>query len=701
MRYQINRWSTLLLAGLMMLSATASAGVVAPIGIRALNENANSAPVNGLIVKLHSKSVVGAAKSSDHVVPLSQDQIQGLSGIAGVQLTYVRPMSSGLHVVKLPINLSVTQAQGLADVMSADPMVEYAEVDARMYASLTPNDTFYANQWHYHASASHGMNLPGAWDITTGSAAITTAVIDTGILPHIDLAGRTVSGYDMITSANTANDGGGRDADPTDPGDWITSAESTAVGGPYENCTVSNSSWHGTHVAGTVGAASNNNQGVAGVDWSGKILPVRVLGKCGGVTSDIVDAMKWSAGIAVAGVPANANPADVLNLSLGGAGVCGATMQATIDQIVALGKVIVVAAGNSNTNVSGHQPANCNNVITVAAHGPTSLITGYSNFGAGVDIMAPGGATPLNPGGVASTLDLGTTTALNDNQYVYYQGTSMAAPHVAGLAALMLSANGTLTPAQVTTVIQGTSRAFVPAQWCANNPNNCGAGIADAQAAVSAVASVTAPTVLAASASSSSQIDLSWTDNATNETGYKVERKIGVGGAFAQIGTAAANATSYNDTTAVAETTYYYRVRAYSPYNNSSYSSQANAAALAAPSSLSGVAASTTQIDLTWTDNSAIETSYKIEQSSNGTTYSQVGTTAANVATYSATGLTAGTTYYFRVRASSTSGNSSYSTAAAVTTASVAAGGGGSFSPWLLLVMFPLSLMAIRRVNKQ
>lgn len=183
---------------------------------------------------------------------------------------------------------------------------------------LVPNDPQYTNQWHY--KGTYGIDAPAAWDIITGSTDIVVAVIDTGICNHADLAGRYLPGYDFVSDVLVANDGGGRDGDASDPGDWITAAEDGS--GYFAGCGASDSSWHGTHVAGTIGAASNNNFGVAGINWVSKILPVRVLGKCGGNTSDIIDGMRWAAGLTVAGVPANPYPAKVLNMSLGGSGAC-------------------------------------------------------------------------------------------------------------------------------------------------------------------------------------------------------------------------------------------------------------------------------------------------------------------------------------------------------------------------------------------
>ncbi len=290
-------------------------------------------------------------------------RIQQLSQVTGTDLQYVRAMSGEAHVLKLPAALPVAEAEALAAEISAQPGVAYAEPDYMRQAIsdtpihvaaplLAPNDPQYANQWHYKyvANTSEGLNLPPAWDITTGLSTTVVAVIDTGILNHTDLAGRTVPGYDFIADTFVANDGNGRDNNPADPGDWIVANE---CGGIHS---AQDSSWHGTHVAGTIGAATNNGVGVSGVNWNAKILPVRVLGKCGGYTSDIVDGMRWAAGLSVSGVSANANPADVINMSLGGSGACSTTEQNAVNAIVAAGTAVVVAAGNDNANASGFSP---------------------------------------------------------------------------------------------------------------------------------------------------------------------------------------------------------------------------------------------------------------------------------------------------------------------------------------------------------
>ncbi|HEY6075015.1 MAG TPA: S8 family serine peptidase, partial [Anaerolineales bacterium] len=255
-----------------------------------------SMPTDQIIVKFKPKSVDFRTNAQ------SLETVMGeLSAAAGMEVQYVRPMSGDADVLRLQKRMSQDEAQAISQRLSALPDVEYAEPDAIMQHTFTPNDPQYGSQWHYYGT--YGIDAPAAWDITTGSASVTAAVIDTGITSHPDLVGRTWPGYDFISDYRVGNDGNGRDADPSDPGDWITSAEASS--GFFTGCPVDNSSWHGTHTAGTVGAASNNATGVAGINWTSRILPVRVLGKCGGYTSDIADGMRWAAGLPVAGVPAN------------------------------------------------------------------------------------------------------------------------------------------------------------------------------------------------------------------------------------------------------------------------------------------------------------------------------------------------------------------------------------------------------------
>ena len=419
------------------------------------------------------------AAAVDHIA-----QVSALSAVTEVELAFVRELEDNAIVVKLEEARDLVAINAIVADMLSLPEVDYAEPDLIMQTTRTPNDATYANQWHYFApvAGTYGANLPGAWDITTGSASIVVAVIDNGILPHAELAGRTVAGYDFIADSRIANDGNGRDNNPSDPGDWVTSAENSS--GFFAGCGARNSSWHGTHVAGTIAANSNNATGVAGINWQSKILPVRVLGKCGGYTSDIVDGIRWAAGLSVRGVPVNANRARVINLSLGGSGTCGSTYQNAINAVVNAGTVVVVAAGNSNANAANYSPASCANVITVASTGRTGSRAPYSNYGATVEISAPGGDTSTGASnGILSTLNTGTTTPGAD-AYAYYQGTSMATPHVVGIVSLLLSVNPNLTPAQVTTLLQANITPFPAGSTCTTA--NCGPGIVNATAAVSA-----------------------------------------------------------------------------------------------------------------------------------------------------------------------------------------------------------------------
>jgi serine protease len=439
-------------------------------------------PVRQLIVKYRKGAVTRGPVSG-------VEQMQLLSASSGVTLDYLRPMSGDAHVLRLAQALPVGQAEQVATQLAALPEVEYAEPDYWAYpddlfqapSALTTNDTYYNNQWHYFAPGSghYGVNAPGAWDITTGSSSVYVAVIDTGILDHVDLANRWTGGYDFIVDTAVSNDGNGRDNDPHDPGDW-TAAGDCGIGWPGYN-----SSWHGTHVAGTIAALSNNGQGVAGLNWVSKVIPVRVLGKCGGYTSDIVDGIRWAAGLSVSGVPNNPYPVKVMNLSLSGSGSCTSTYQNAINDAVNAGAVVVTAAGNNNTDASGYHPANCNNVITVAATNRNGSRAYYSNYGSLVEISAPGGETnSVSANGVLSTLNTGTSSPASDT-YAYYQGTSMAAPHVTGVASLLFSYNPSLTPAQLLQALQNNVTGFPSGSTC--NTSICGSGIVNAGQALASL----------------------------------------------------------------------------------------------------------------------------------------------------------------------------------------------------------------------
>ena len=416
----------------------------------------------------------------------------------------------------------------LARRLAADPEVEYAEPDRRVRRLAPPNDPLYttagaagpaSGQWYLKAPNSveySAIDAEGAWDITTGSAGVAVAVIDTGVrFDHPDLGSKLLNGYDFISNVGVANDGNGRDPDATDPGDWVTQADIDS-GTVARDCTVESSSWHGTQVAGLIGAATNNGVGMASVGRNVSVLPVRALGKCSGFVSDIVVGMRWAAGIDVGGgIPVNATPSRVLNLSLGtDAGPCGAAFSDAITSVRARGAVVVVSAGNS----AGHAvtaPANCPGAIAVAAVRHTGTKVGFSDLGPEVAISAPGGncvnttgpclyplLTTTNAG---STVPTGSTYTNGTTNITV--GTSFSAPLVSGVAALLLSTRPTLTPDQVKLVLQGSAFPFPTSGAASGTPqctaprtdtngqpvdqlecyctsSTCGAGLLDARAAV-------------------------------------------------------------------------------------------------------------------------------------------------------------------------------------------------------------------------
>ncbi|MEU1255037.1 S8 family peptidase [Streptomyces chartreusis] len=431
-------------------------------------EAAPGTPAERLIVGYKS----GAAEAKSNKAAEADAAAKGEE--AGEDLDFERRLGSGAALVGLGENLSRTDVADVVAEYRADPQVAYVVPDRLNKPLATPNDTEYSKQWDLFETTA-GMNVPGAWDVATGSG-VTVAVIDTGYVTHSDLGANIVAGYDFISDATVGNDGNGRDSNPADPGDW-TAANECASGDPAYG-----SSWHGTHVAGTIAAVTNNGKGVAGIAYGAKVSPLRVLGKCGGYDSDIIDAITWASGGTVSGVPANANVAKVINMSLGGGGACSTATQSAINAAVNRGTTVVVAAGNSNANASGYSPASCANVISVAAADRQGNRSYYSNYGSVVDIAAPGGETnSVAANGILSTLNSGAQGPSAEN-YDYYQGTSMAAPHVAGLAALMKSANPALTPAQIESAIKTNSRALPGT--CSGG---CGAGLADAAKTVQAV----------------------------------------------------------------------------------------------------------------------------------------------------------------------------------------------------------------------
>ncbi len=444
---------------------------------------------------------------------------QALSARLGMALRDGRELGARSQLVFA----SGTSSAALAARLAAQPDVEYAVVDGRQRALAAPNDPLYpagqtttpvVGQWYLRAPDAtivSAINAVSAWDVTTGHSSVVVAVLDTGIRPdHPDLQGKLFPGYDFIHDTPTANDGDGRDADPSDPGDGVTQAD---VDNQVPGCTTSdigNSSWHGTQTAGLIGAATNNGTGMASVGRDVMLLPLRVLGKCGGYDSDIIDAMRWAAGIAVSAVPTNTHPAKVINLSLGSSGSCSAAYQDAVSQVNAAGVVVVVAAGNEGVAVG--TPANCAGVIAVAGVRHTGTKVGYSDLGPEVAISAPAGncvnltGTCLFP--LLSTSNSGTSGPVAS---IYTSGganaafgTSFSAPLVAGTAGLMLSLDSTLTPTQIRTMLAQGARVFPTSggsagvnacvaptstaqDECYCTASTCGAGLLDAAGALKAV----------------------------------------------------------------------------------------------------------------------------------------------------------------------------------------------------------------------
>ena len=436
-------------------------------------------------------------------------------------------------------------ASALVALLASDPDIEAVEPDRRVRRTVVPNDSLFnsggsagpaAGQWYLRtpaASVASSIDAVTAWDRTMGSALVVVAVVDTGITSHPDLSGKVLPGYDFISDGDIRNKGtlGANLApvpDASDPGDWVTDAEVNQVGGTFYHCTSpdsqgryfgDNSSWHGTQVAGIAGAATNNGQGMAGTGWNVRVLPVRVLGKCFGNTSDIITGMRWAAGLSVPGVPTNPNPAKVINLSLVSDAPCSSEEARAVADINAVGAVVVAAAGNSTGHAAG-SPANCPGVIGVAAIRHVGSKVGFSDVGSALSIAAPGGNCVNTSGAclypILTALNTGTrgpvAASYSDSSNASV-GTSFSSPLVAGVAALMISAEPSLTPAAVRAAIQSTARPFpqsglvdsnnAPLQACRApdgtdqlecycTTTTCGAGMLDAGAAVNAVAA--APT---------------------------------------------------------------------------------------------------------------------------------------------------------------------------------------------------------------
>ena len=472
----------------------------------------------------------------------ARSRIDELSARQAVGLKLARSVSDRTHALWLERPLRGRDLDRVLRRLAADPSVEYAVADRRKYRAAIPNDPLFnqvpeTGQWWLTAPNStfvSAIDGPRAWELTVGDPGIVVAVLDTGAMfDHPDLGrveqgGKFLPGYDFVGGVGSAdairvaNDGDGRDADPSDPGDWIDAADRRDP--LFADCELAESSWHGVHIAGIIGALSNNGTGGAGIGWNTPVLPVRVLGKCFGYDSDIIAGMRWAAGLPVPGVPDNASPARVVNLSLGSLDECTPPYRNAIGELTARGVLVVAAAGNDLAPRVA-SPGNCPGVVSVTSLRHVGTKVGFANFGPGVTIAAPGGnCVNVGPGEpcLYPIVSADNAGSRQPGAMIYggKLGTSFSTPMVAGVAALMLSRDPLLTNDELIARLRLTTRVFPAADptlfSCSdprfvaddegNLPNDgqcnctstsCGEGMLDAgravRAATNAVAVVDGP----------------------------------------------------------------------------------------------------------------------------------------------------------------------------------------------------------------
>lgn len=415
--------------------------------------------------------------------------------------------------------LAFTTLTGLivapAALSSAEEVSNIAEVKLALTGSQeldridynTADDPLFPAQWQHqtqHITAA-SMDLVNTWDITTGSNEVVVAVIDTGIrFDHTDLTDRLLAGYDFVSAINNtpeislpvpaaynfakSNDGDGRDPDPTDPGDGVEDILHDEMKRLGIDCPMTDSTWHGTSMTSLLAANANDSFGMVGVDWNARILPVRAIGRCGGNRSDLLDAIRWAAGVIDPALPPNPTPARIINLSLGIDDICGEADQRAINYAVAAGAIVVAAVGNQGRDLDqrGASPSNCNNVIGVTAINASGQLARYSNYGLDVDIAAPGGeGTEGDDQPILVAINGGTIAPTPESTHKYTTGTSVAAPMVAGVLSLMLSVNPELTNQELEALLYTAARDF-PETGSDSDCTvlTCGSGMLDAYAAI-------------------------------------------------------------------------------------------------------------------------------------------------------------------------------------------------------------------------
>ena len=442
---------------------------------------------------VEAKVVAGAAVTST-------SRERAIAARAHYPLRRVKTVSDGTVVYDLGREVSMPEARAAAARIAADPTVEFAapDVRVRLAAAGVSNDNYSFLQWPLFprtsgsggAAAAGGANFVGAWATTRG-ANVVVGVIDSGGVASPDLEGQTVPGYDFVsanstTDFSTAGDGDGRDSDPTDPGNFCAGSGTTPT--IYSN-------WHGLKVASLIVSLADNTYGIAGAAPLAKVMHLRATGRCGGFLTDVADALKWSVGVHIDGIPDNSAPVQVVNLSISSAPgtVCQPYMQAAVDAAIRRNVPVVVAAGNEGVNDVG-APANCVGVVAVGGHTRSGDLDVSSNYSPLVTLTAPSGGRCKSQGADCLSGDIiaagntGLTTALRPTEVATFFGTSAAAPHVSAAIALIRSLDLTLTPTQITAILKATAKPHAADSYCAANFGSCGAGMLDASAAVTAAA---------------------------------------------------------------------------------------------------------------------------------------------------------------------------------------------------------------------
>lgn len=424
------------------------------------------------------RSVTARSQSASAAVPHTMTPVKAI-GDRSVAYNLNQPLS--VRQIRL-MSAQLSPANGHDGLIRIEPDVPVQSHSLPTYdRNNKPSDPYFNTQWNLDASSASvrgGANFFGAWIRQTSALPIAIGVIDTGYYPNNDLTGRETLGYDFVSDADLAGDGDGRDADPISPGVYCSSPLAS-IG-----------AWHGMQVSEQMAANPDNDTGIIGAAWrNARVLQVRAIGSCNGHLSDVADALRWTAGETIDGVPANSTAVRVINLSLGGqtGGGCPVFMQEAVNAAVNKGIVVVASAGNDGLNTLS-APANCQGVISVGAHTRSGDLAVYSNHQSLLTLTAPAGGKCLTQ---TNCQDSGLPAWTPDRGYISMGGTSIAAPQVSATVALMLAEAPTLTPARVAEILRQTAVKHVAGSYCANTPGECGAGMLNAAAALAAVADPT------------------------------------------------------------------------------------------------------------------------------------------------------------------------------------------------------------------